>query len=82
MEVVHTCPDVRYWSEVLGCTIPTHMSDIEIKVINLEKIMLKFLVKVLEAKPDSGELCCPATVLIALDPSNSAIELWCITRYF
>ena len=26
MEVVHTCPDVRYWSEVLCCTIPSYMS--------------------------------------------------------
>ena len=24
MEVVHTCPDVTYWSEVLCCTTPTH----------------------------------------------------------
>ena len=24
MEVVYTCPDVRYWSEILCCTIPTH----------------------------------------------------------
>ena len=29
MEEVHTCPDVRYWSEVLCCTIPAHMSDLE-----------------------------------------------------
>ena len=30
-EVVHTCPDVRYWSEVLCYIIPTHMSDLEVK---------------------------------------------------
>ena len=30
MEVIHTCPDVRYWSEVLCCTISTHISDLEV----------------------------------------------------
>ena len=24
MEVDHTCPDVRYWSEIVCCTIPMH----------------------------------------------------------
>ena len=43
MEVVHTCPDVSYWFEVLCCTIPTHMSDLEVKVTDLEKNMLSFL---------------------------------------
>ena len=42
MEVVHTCLDVRYWSEALCCTIPTHISDLEVKLTDLEKIMLKF----------------------------------------
>ena len=37
MEAVRTCPDVRYWSEVLCCTILTHMSDLEVKAICLEK---------------------------------------------
>ena len=47
MEVVHTSPDVRYWPEVLCCTIPTHMSDLEIKVTDSEKkFIIKFLVKV------------------------------------
>ena len=41
MEVVHTCPDVRYWSEVPCCTIPTHMSDLEVKVKDLGKIFVK-----------------------------------------
>ena len=36
MEVVHPCPDVRYWSEILCCTIPTYMSDLEVKVMDLE----------------------------------------------
>ena len=61
MEVVHTCHDVRYWSEILCCTIPTHLSDLEVK-----KFILKFLVKVFRAKLDSGKLCCPVTVLILL----------------
>ena len=28
MDLVDTLPDVRYWSEVLGCTITTHISDL------------------------------------------------------
>ena len=56
MEVIHTCPDVRYWSEVLCCTIPTHMSVFEVKVTDLEKNHVK--------KCDSGELCCPVAALI------------------
>ena len=36
MEVVHPCTDVRYWSEILCCTIPTYMSDLEVKVMDLE----------------------------------------------
>ena len=32
MEVVHTYPDVRYWSAVQCCTIVTHMNDLEVKV--------------------------------------------------
>ena len=47
MEVVHTCPDVRYLSEVLCYTIPTRMSALEVKVTDLEK---KFLVKVFRDK--------------------------------
>ena len=37
MEVVHTCPDVKNWSEVLCCTIPTHMNDLEVKVTDRKK---------------------------------------------
>ena len=49
MEVVHPCPDVRYWSEILCCAIPTYMSDLEVRVMNLEKIMLqRFWLKLLE----------------------------------
>ena len=40
------------------------MSDFEVKVTDLQKIMVKFLVKVLEAKHSSGELRCPETALI------------------
>ena len=28
MDLVDTLPDVRYWSEVLCCTITTHISDV------------------------------------------------------
>ena len=65
MEVVQTCPDVRYWSEALCCTKSTHMNDLEVKVIDLEKkYMLKFWLKFLEAKRDSGKLRCPVTTRI------------------
>ena len=37
MEVDHTCLDVRYWFEVLSYTIPTHMSDLEVQVTDLEE---------------------------------------------
>ena len=40
-EEVHTCADVRYLSEVLYCTIPTHLSDLEVKVLDLEKNYIK-----------------------------------------
>ena len=36
MELVDTFPDVRYWSEVLCCTITTHMGDLEVKVTDIE----------------------------------------------
>ena len=35
---VDTLPDVRYWSEVLCCTIITHISDLEIKVTDFETL--------------------------------------------
>ena len=53
--VVHTCPDIKYWSEVLCCTIPTHMSELEVKGEDLEK---KY-VKVFSGKSNSSELLCP-----------------------
>ena len=42
LEVVHTCLGARYWSEVLCCTIPTYINDLE-EVKVTEKNMLKFL---------------------------------------
>ena len=36
MNQVDTLPDVRYWSEVLCCTIMIHISDLEVKVTNFE----------------------------------------------
>ena len=32
MDLVDTLSDVRYWSEVLCCTIITHIGDLEVKV--------------------------------------------------
>ena len=32
MDLVDTLPDDRYWSEVLCCTIKTHIDDLEVKV--------------------------------------------------
>ena len=37
----------RYWSEVLCCTIMTHLGDLEVKVTDLlRNFVLEFLVKV------------------------------------
>ena len=36
MDLVDTLPDVRYWSEVLCCTITPHVSDLEVKVTDFE----------------------------------------------
>ena len=36
MDLVDTLPDVRYWSEVLCCTITTYISDLEIKVTDFK----------------------------------------------
>ena len=41
MEAVHICPDVRYWSEGLCCTNLTHMSDLEVRVMDLENFLVK-----------------------------------------
>ena len=36
MDLIDILPDVRYWSEVLCCTILTHLSDLEVKVTDFE----------------------------------------------
>ena len=36
MDLVGTLSDVRYWSEVLCCTIMTHIGDLEVKVKDFE----------------------------------------------
>ena len=36
MDLVDTLPDVRYWSEVLCCTIMTHIGHLEVKVMDFE----------------------------------------------
>ena len=45
MDQVDTLHVGRYWSEVLWCTIMTHLGDLEVKVTDLE-ILLEFWVKV------------------------------------
>ena len=45
MDQVDTLHDGTYWSDVLFCTIMTHLGDLEVKVTDLE-ILLEFLVKV------------------------------------
>ena len=46
MEVDHTYPDDRYWSEILYCITLTHISDFEVKVTELEKKYNKVFDKV------------------------------------
>ena len=46
MDRVDTLHIDRYWSEVLCCTIMTHLSDLEVKVKDLRNFVIKFLVKV------------------------------------
>ena len=50
MDLVGTLPDIRYWSDVLCCTITTHIDDLEVKVTDFEilsySFWLKFLFKV------------------------------------
>ena len=36
MEIVHICHDVSYWSEVLCCAILTYMSDLDLRVMDVE----------------------------------------------
>ena len=43
MDQVDTLHIDRYWSEVLCCTITTHLSDHEVKVTDLKNFVLKFL---------------------------------------
>ena len=45
MDLVGTLPDVRYWSEVLCCTIMTHIDDLEVKVTDFEILSLSFWLK-------------------------------------
>ena len=46
MDQVDTLHDDRYWSEVLYCTIMTHLDDLEVKVTGLTNFVLKFFVNV------------------------------------
>ena len=62
IEVAHTSPDVICWSEVLCCAISAYMSDLEVKVTDLD-FFLSFWLKILQAKHNSSKLCCPAIAL-------------------
>ena len=42
MDQVDTLHIDRYWSEVLCCTITTHLSDLEVKVTDLEILCESF----------------------------------------
>ena len=42
MDQVDTLHYSRYWSEVLCCTIMTHLGDLEVKVTDLEILCLSF----------------------------------------
>ena len=46
MDQVDTLHVGRYWSEVLCCTIMTHLGDLEFKVTDFEILLLKLLLKV------------------------------------
>ena len=48
MDLVDTLPDVRYWSEVLCCTIMTHIGDLQVKVTDFEILSESFWLKFLE----------------------------------
>ena len=48
MDLVDTLHDVRYWSEVLCCTITPNISDLEVKVTDFEILSLSFWLKFLE----------------------------------
>ena len=47
MDQVDTLHVGRYWSEVLCCTIMTHLGDLEVKVTDLEILCLSFWLKFL-----------------------------------
>ena len=68
MEVVHTVPDVRYWSEVLCCTILTQMSDLE--------ILIYFFGWFLDAKSNSGKLHCPVIAFICGKIRKNSNTVW------
>ena len=46
MDQVDTLHVGRYWTEILCCTIMTHLGDLEVNVTDLEKICVKVFVKV------------------------------------
>ena len=61
MEVLHTCPDVWYWSEVLWCPSWPIWVTLRSMSQTLKKIMSNIFVKIFQVKQNSGELHCPVT---------------------
>ena len=47
MDEVYILHVGRYWSEVLRCTIKTHLGDFEVKVMDIEILCLSFWLKFL-----------------------------------
>ena len=47
MDQVDTLHGGRYWSEVLCCTIMTHLGDLAVKVTDLEILRLSFSLKLI-----------------------------------
>ena len=43
MDQDHTLQVGTYWSEVLCCTITTHLGDLEVKVRDFEVLVLVFI---------------------------------------
>ena len=48
MDQVDTFPDVRYWSDILCCTMVIHLHDIGVKFTDLENLCKSFWIKFLE----------------------------------
>ena len=55
VETVHVC---GYWSEILCCTITTHLSDLEVKVMGFDKFSGKAQIRRATLSCDSSYFLC------------------------